>query len=162
VDEPTGARASGQAGQPLLWAYAAYAATVSAELLQQVIDAAREDAPNETVGLLVGAVHARDGGAPTRYVRLANAAASPYRYTLDPAEQTRLMLEIDDAGEVVWAIVHSHLAAPAAPSATDIELALYPDSLYLICSLAEPVPVTRAWSIRDGVVLEVSLAVAGS
>jgi proteasome lid subunit RPN8/RPN11 len=142
-----------------LWAHAAYAATVAADLLQQVIDAARADAPNETVGLLIAAAHARAGGVPMRYVRLANAAASPYRYTLEPEEQTRLMLEIDDAGEVVWAIVHSHLAAAAVPSPTDIEQALYPDSLYLICSLAEPVPVTRAWSIRDNVVLEVSLAV---
>lgn len=134
-------------------------ATLPAGLLQEVIDAAREDAPNETVGLLVAPAHAADGGVPTRYVRLANAAASPYRYLLDPDEQLRVMLEIDDANEVIWGVVHSHVATPAEPSVTDVGLAYYPDSLYLICSLAEPAPVVRAWTIQDGEVSEVPLGV---
>jgi len=134
-------------------------ATLPAALLQEVIDAAREDAPNETVGLLVAPVYAGDGGVPVRYVRMANAAASPYRYLLDPDEQLRVMVEIDDADEVVWGIVHSHVASPAVPSVTDVGLAYYPDSLYLICSLADPVPEVRAWMIRDGEVSEVLLAV---
>ena len=45
------------------------------------------------------------------------------------------------------------------PSATDVGLAYYPDSLYLICSLAEAAPVVRAWSIRNDTVLEVPLSV---
>jgi [CysO sulfur-carrier protein]-S-L-cysteine hydrolase len=134
-------------------------ATLPVGLLQQVIDAARADAPNETVGLLVAPAHASAGGVPTRYVGMANAAASPYRYLLDTEEQLRVMLEIDDADEVVWGIVHSHVASPAEPSVTDVGLAYYPDSLYLICSLAEPAPVVRAWTIRDGEVSEVPLAV---
>lgn len=135
-------------------------ATIPAVLLQQVIDAARGDAPNETVGLLAGPAHALEGGTPTRYLRMTNAAASPYRYLLDPDEQLRVMLEIDDADEVVWGIVHSHVASPAVPSVTDVGLAFYPDSLYLICSLEKPVPEVRAWTIRDGVVTEVALAVS--
>ncbi|CAN5743045.1 hypothetical protein BH23CHL7_BH23CHL7_04000 [soil metagenome] len=134
-------------------------ATLPAALLQQIIDAAREDAPNETVGLLVGPAYAADRGTPTRYRRMTNAAASPYRYLLDSDEQLRVMLEIDDADEVVWGIVHSHVASPAVPSVTDVGLAYYPDSLYLVCSLAEPQPVVRAWIIRDGEVDEVALAV---
>jgi proteasome lid subunit RPN8/RPN11 len=135
-------------------------AVLPAELLQQIIDAARADVPNETVGLLVGEAGWTTGARPTRYVRMANAAASPYRYLLDPDEQLRVMLEIDDADEVVWGIVHSHVASEAVPSVTDVGLAFYPDSLYLICSLAEAVPVVRAWSVRGGEVSEVSLAVA--
>ena len=67
------------------------------------------------------------------------------------------MLDIDDAGEEVWGIVHSHVASPAIPSDTDIGLAGWPDALYLICSLAVDPPVVRAWSIRDGSVSEVAL-----
>ncbi len=134
-------------------------ASVSAELVQSIIDAARQGLPNEACGLLVGPTYAGDGGAPTRYVPLRNAAESPYRYVIDPQEQLKVWLELEDAGEVPWGIVHSHVASPAVPSVTDIGLAFFPESLYLVCSLMEEMPTVRAWSIRDGQVTEVQLAV---
>ncbi len=134
--------------------------SIRAELVQSVIDAARESVPNEACGLLVSHAHAADGGMPERYLPLTNAAESPYRYLIDPQEQLRVWLELEDAGEVPWAIVHSHVASPAVPSATDIGLAFFPDSLYLICSLAAEMPSLRAWSIVDGAITEVSLAVS--
>lgn len=143
-----------------LWATAAEVANMPALLLQQLIDAARDDAPNETVGLLVAPAYAADGGVPSRYVRMRNAAASPYRYLLDADEQLRVMLEIDEADEVIWGIAHSHVASPARPSATDLGLAFYPDSLYLICSLASDPPEVRAWRISERDVLEVPLAIS--
>jgi proteasome lid subunit RPN8/RPN11 len=91
---------------------------------------------------------------------MRNAAASPYRYLMDPAEQLRVMLEIDDADEVVWAIVHSHVASAAVPSATDVGLAAYPDALYVLCSFASEPPDVRAWTIVDGAVDEVALVIA--
>lgn len=136
--------------------------SISADLLQEVIDAARSGVPNEACGLLVGRAYAGDGGSPERYVPLTNAAASPYRYLIDPQEQLRVWLELEDAGEVVWAIVHSHVASLAVPSATDVGLAFFPDGLYIICSLADEMPEVRGWSIRDGTVTEVSLAVTTS
>jgi [CysO sulfur-carrier protein]-S-L-cysteine hydrolase len=139
---------------------AALHATLPAGLLQAIVDAARDDVPNETVGLLVAERYAAEGGVPSRYVRLRNAAASPYRYLLDPDEQLRVFLEVDDADEVVWGIVHSHVASPPVPSATDVGLAFYPDSLYLICSLAGEQPQVRAWTIRAGEVTEVPLAIS--
>ena len=136
-------------------------ARVSAALLQEVVAAARAGVPNEACGLLVSNRVFADGGSPTRYVALRNAAASPYRYLIDPDEQLRVWIELDDADEVVWAIVHSHVASPAVPSATDVGLAFYPDSLYVIVSLADPAsPAVRGWSIRDGAVSEIALAVS--
>jgi len=71
-------------------------------------------------------------------------------------------MELDDADEVVWAIVHSHVASPARPSQTDIGLAYYPDSLYVVVSLTDVgQPDVRAWSIIEGVVSEVALLVTG-
>jgi len=135
-------------------------ASIPAGLLQAVIGAARAGVPNEACGLLVSDRYVDEGGVPARYVALTNAAASPYRYLIDPQEQLRVWMQLDDADEVVWAIVHSHVASPAIPSATDVGLAFYPDSLYLICSLADRErPTVRAWSIRDGAVSEVRLAV---
>jgi proteasome lid subunit RPN8/RPN11 len=100
---------------------------------------------------------AGEGGVPTRFLPLTNAAASPYRYLIEPQEQLRAILDIEDAGEEVWGIVHSHVASPAVPSDTDVGLAGWPETLYLICSLAKEQPVVRAWSIRDGAVAEVVL-----
>jgi proteasome lid subunit RPN8/RPN11 len=135
-------------------------ARLSAALLQELIDAARAALPNEAVGLLVGPGHFPETVAPVRFVALANAAASPYRYEIDAQEQLRVWLELESAREVPWAIVHSHVAAEARPSATDVELAYFPDSLYVICSLAvADQPSIRAWSIRGGVAAEVRLAV---
>lgn len=133
-------------------------ARLSAALLQQIVDAARSALPHESVGLLVGV----GVGAPRRYIALHNAAASPYRYVIDPAAQLETWTKLEDTGEEVWAVVHSHIASPAVPSTTDIELAYYPLSLYVICSLADPEqPTVRAWSIRDGSATEVALTYTG-
>lgn len=141
-------------------AEAAQGVSIPGKLVAAIIATAREGLPNEACGLLVAPDYAASGVAPRRWVALANAAASPYRYFIDPEEQLRVWMEIDEADEVVWGIVHSHVASPARPSATDVGLAYYPDSLYLICSLADPEqPDLRAWSIRDGAVSEVTLTV---
>jgi proteasome lid subunit RPN8/RPN11 len=129
---------------------------LSAALLHEIVDAARAALPNEAVGLLVGR-----GDAPERYVAMRNASASPYRYSIDEAEQLAAWTSLDDSGESVIAIVHSHVASPAVPSKTDVELAYFPESLYLICSLANPdQPDIRAWSIRDGAITEDPLLAA--
>ena len=96
-------------------------------------------------------------GEALRYEALRNRAASPYRYEIHPDDLFRVTVATDDADEVFWAIVHSHVKSPAVPSPTDIGLAFYPDALYILVSLAddEADPVTgepslRAWRIVDG------------
>lgn len=158
VDEKDWADARVAGSRPMLHATAAADARLPAALLQEIVDHSRAGVPNETCGLLVADAYAADGGVPTRFIPLRNAAESPYRYLID-ADDLLKVVEIEDGGEFVWGIVHSHVASPAEPSATDVGLAYYPDSLYLICSLAEPVPVVRAWSIRNDTVLEVPLSV---
>ena len=132
-------------------------ASLPALIRQDIVDWLRGALPNEGCGLLVADRVAADGGVPTRFVGMRNAAASPFRYLMDPQEQLRVMLEIDDADEVVWAIVHSHVASPPRPSATDVGLAAYPDALYVLCSFAAEPPELRAWTIVAGVVAEVAL-----
>lgn len=132
-------------------------AGIAAALLDEIVTFCLAGRPNEACGLLSGPTLAADGGSPTRFLPLANAAASPYRYLIDPQEQLRAVMDIEDAGEEVWGIVHSHVASPAVPSDTDVGLAGWPDALYVICSLASEPPAIRAWSIRGGVVAEVGL-----
>ena len=118
--------------------------------MAQIVEWAMHGPPNEACGLLAADRIAEDGGTPTRFLPMRNAAASPYRYEMESQELLRAILDIDDRDEVVWGIVHSHVASKAEPSATDVGLAAYPDALYLICSLAADPPVVRAWSIVDG------------
>jgi [CysO sulfur-carrier protein]-S-L-cysteine hydrolase len=140
---------------------AVQAVAIPAALLQELIDWARAGLPNEACGIIVGDRTAGEGGHPLRLVGLTNAAASPTRYLIDPTEQLQAITALEEAGEALWAIFHSHVASAAEPSRTDVGLALWPGSLYLICSLAhDERPVIRAWSIEDGQVAEVTLEVA--
>ena len=162
VDERDWHAAREAGSRPLLRATAVLHASLPAGLWQEIVDHSRAGVPNEACGLLVAPAYAADGGVPTRFVPIRNAAESPYRYMIAP-EDLLQVVEIEDGGEFVWGIVHSHVASPAEPSATDVGLAYYPDSLYLICSLTPPEPIVRAWSIQGeaSTVLEVPLTVGG-
>jgi proteasome lid subunit RPN8/RPN11 len=125
---------------------------------------ARAAYPNEMCGVIAGDRPAREGGRALRFEPTRNKAASPYRYEIDPDDLLRMTIATDDADEVFWGIVHSHTHTPAVPSPTDISLAFYPDSLYLVVSLADDQvdartgePGVRAWRIVDGSVDEVAL-----
>jgi [CysO sulfur-carrier protein]-S-L-cysteine hydrolase len=122
------------------------------DVYEELLAHAREDAPNECCGLIGG----DDGVAKTVY-RARNAEASPLRYNLDPQDQFRIMTAMEEAGEELSAIYHSHTASPAYPSQTDINLAAYPDAIYLIVSLAAGEKDLRGFSIADGEVNEVEL-----
>jgi [CysO sulfur-carrier protein]-S-L-cysteine hydrolase len=122
-------------------------------IYEELVAHAREEAPNECCGLIGGV----NGEAKTLY-RARNAEASPLRYNLDPQDQFRIMAKMEERGEELSAIYHSHTASPAYPSQTDINLASYPDALYLIVSLAEDADPLRGFTIRDGEVTEVELS----
>jgi len=129
-----------------------------------IVEHARREAPNEACGIVVGDRAAADGGRALRWEPLRNPLASPYRYAIDPDDLLRLTIQTDDADEVFWAIVHSHVASPARPSPTDLREAHYPDALYVLVSLdpAEADPASggasvRAWRIVDGGVHEVAI-----
>jgi proteasome lid subunit RPN8/RPN11 len=103
-------------------------------------------------------VAARDGAAVTVH-RAQNAAASPLRYEIDGAEQYRIQMQIDEADLDLGAIYHSHTRSEPYPSQTDINLAFYPDAVYVIVGLANGDPDVRGYTIRDGQVAEVELTV---
>ena len=124
-------------------------------IYDEMVEHAREEVPNECCGLLGGT----SGEAVSLY-RAINSEGSPLRYNLDPQDQFRIMSEMDDKGEELAAIYHSHTASPAYPSQTDINLAAYPDAIYLIVSLAEGEEPLRGFHIRDGEVTEAELEIA--
>ena len=128
-------------------------------LVEALVDHARAEDPNEACGLIIGDRPAADGGRPLRFEATRNRAASPYRYEIDPDDLLRLTIATDDADEVFWGIVHSHVRSPAWPSPTDVGLAFYPDAIYLLVSLAEDEPALGAFRMVDGTIHRVEILV---
>jgi proteasome lid subunit RPN8/RPN11 len=105
---------------------------------EEIAAHARDEAPNESCGLLL-----LDDGRAVEYVRAVNAAASPYRFELylDPARWSEI--ELDQA------IVHSHLSSPPCPSRTDVEnVGLWDGRPYLIYAVRTD--ELAAWTISGG------------
>ena len=127
---------------------------ISGELYEEIVAHARLEAPNECCGMIAS----RDGEAVKVY-RATNAAASPLRYEIDGAEQYRIQMQIEDSDLDLGAIYHSHTRTEPYPSQTDINLAFYPDALYLIVGLASEEPEVRAFTIRQGQVRDAQLEV---
>jgi [CysO sulfur-carrier protein]-S-L-cysteine hydrolase len=123
-------------------------------MLDRIVAQARDEAPNECCGMI-----ATRNGAAVSLHPARNAAASPLRYELEPKEQLRIQTAIDDAGLELGVIYHSHTRSAPVPSQTDINLAGYPDALYLIVGVAGEEAEVRAWRIVDGAVDEAPLEV---
>jgi proteasome lid subunit RPN8/RPN11 len=129
-------------------------------IVGEVVAHARREAPLEACGLIVGTAAAATGGEPSRYVPCRNELASRSRFSIHLDDLYRVTVDADDGGEVIWGIVHSHPHSPAIPSSTDTGLALYPDAVHLLVSLADERPEVRAWRIVDGIASELRLQTA--
>jgi [CysO sulfur-carrier protein]-S-L-cysteine hydrolase len=129
---------------------------ISRALIDEMVAHAREDLPNECCGMIGG----RDGEA-TRVVRVENAAASPLRYEMDPQGQYDALKAIEDGGEELVAIYHSHTRSPAYPSQTDVnEAVMWPEQVYMIVSLQdENAPDVKAFDLAEMKIADVHLDV---
>ena len=128
--------------------------TLPQAFIDEMIAHALEDAPNECCGIIAG----QDRRA-VKLFRAQNSEASPYRYNVDPKELFRIYRECDENGWEFIVIYHSHTASEAYPSATDVRLAFWPETHYVLVSLIDREnPVVRAFRIEDGRVSEEELA----
>ena len=127
---------------------------ISQQLVDEMVAHAREDLPNECCGMVGG----RDGVA-TEVIRVANAAATPLRYEMDPQGQYDALKRIEAEGDELLAIYHSHTKSAAYPSQTDVNQAVaWPDQVYVIISLAdEDVPDVKAYLLKDLRIADVAL-----
>ena len=128
---------------------------ISSHLYDELVDHAREEAPNECCGMIAS----RDGQAVEVY-RATNAAASPLRYEIDGTEQYRIQMQIDDQDLELGAIYHSHTRTEPSPSQTDISFAAgWPGVLWVIIGLVSAEPEVRTWRIDGAHVTEEQLIV---
>ncbi len=104
---------------------------ISAELLGAVEEHARREHPNECCGLIA----TRDGRAIAIH-EMRNTAASPLRFEVDGLDLHHLLTEIEDRGEELGAIYHSHTRSAPYPSQTDVNFAAaWPGVEWLIVGL---------------------------
>ena len=127
---------------------------ITRRLFDELVAHARADAPNECCGMIAS----RDGEAVAVH-RATNTAASPLRYVIDGKEQYQIQTAIEDAGLDLGAIYHSHTRSAPEPSETDINLAFYPEALYVIVGVKDDEPDVRAWRIVEGKVTPAPLEV---
>jgi desampylase len=97
----------------------------------EVIAHAREEAPRECCGMLIGRSDAIVGA-----VRALNLSESPSRFLINPQDHIRARREARAAGLDVIGFYHSHPRTEPVPSATDLAEASYAGYLYLIVALA--------------------------
>ncbi len=118
-----------------------------------IVEHARDHAPRECCGVISG----RDGRAD-RLHRLTNTEPGVTRYLFDDEEFYRVYWEIENRGDELLAVYHSHPVTEAYPSKTDVEFAFWPEAVYVICSIRdEDSPVIRGFRIVDGEITEVDL-----
>ena len=127
---------------------------ISRELLSEMLAHCKEVYPFEACGILAG-----KGNVVKRIYKMTNIEKSGVSYMMEPGEQFTVMKEMRENGLEMTAIYHSHPCASAYPSAKDISLAFYPDSLYVIASLIDDEPAVKAFEIKDGTVREAEILI---
>ncbi len=127
---------------------------IARTLRDRVVSHARRDAPNECCGL----VAVRDGRAVDVH-EAVNTAASPFRFEVDGMALHRELTAIEDRGDELGAIYHSHTRSEPYPSQTDINFAAgWPGVEWLIVGLGRNGDAqVRCFRIDDGRVSEVSV-----
>ena len=112
----------------------------------EIIAHARDEAPNECCGLLIG-----QGSVIDACVRVRNLCASPTRYLVDPADHVAVIRSLRGTSRGVIGSYHSHPRTPAVPSESDRAETLYPEFVWVIVSLLEPEAHVAAYRLTgDG------------
>jgi len=120
---------------------------------ETIVAHANDHSPRECCGVIAGA-----NGEVTQVYRLTNLEPGNTRYLIDDEEFYRVYWEIENRGEELLAVYHSHPATVAYPSPTDVANATWPEAVYVICSLENPdSPVIRGFHIIDGEITEVAI-----
>jgi proteasome lid subunit RPN8/RPN11 len=125
---------------------------IAQDLLDAIVEHARRDAPNECCGMVATT---RDRVALSVHPTM-NVEASPFRFKIGEQELYDTYMGIEDAGNEVGAIYHSHTRSEPYPSMTDVNYAArWPGVEWLIVGLGDGEPVVRSYLIDDGVITEV-------
>jgi proteasome lid subunit RPN8/RPN11 len=102
--------------------------------------------PLEACGILSGKKNKVE-----KIYRMRNADKSAVSYSMDSKELLQVTKTLRQEGREMIGIFHSHVASPADPSKTDVNLAFYPEATYVIISLKDRKrPVVKGYRIVNG------------
>ena len=122
-----------------------------------IVAHAREAAPNECCGILLG----RDDEI-VEALRARNVASSALtQYVVDPKDHIEARRNARIRGLEVVGFYHSHPRGDPSPSETDLADASYPGSYYAIVGLRREPPEVRVFEFANGNFHERQLVTVG-
>lgn len=118
-------------------------------IIDELIEQAKKDAPNESCGYLLGT-----GNIVTQNYPMENIDHSPEHFSFEPREQFAALRYARQHNLQILANWHSHPASPSRPSQEDLRLANDPTIRYTILSLLNEIPRLNSFKIVAGEVVE--------
>lgn len=123
--------------------------TIVQQVLDDICDHARSEAPRECCGVLVGRT-----GQILEHVRARNLADGTTRFQLDPLDHIRAMRDSRLRGLDVVGFYHSHPRSRAYPSETDVAECGYFGVMHLIAGVGESGAELRLFTIHGETITE--------
>ncbi|MFA6922617.1 MAG: M67 family metallopeptidase [Bacteroidales bacterium] len=117
---------------------------IKQKIIDKIIAHAKKENPIEACGYLVGSAN-----TITKIYEMKNIDNSQEHFSFDKIEQFEVLKNSRKNGLEIIANYHSHPKTPSRPSEEDIKLAFDPNILYFIISLAENIPVLKAFKIIE-------------
>ena len=121
--------------------------------IEIMIKQALNELPHECCGLLLG-----KNGKIKRTLPMRNTEPSPETYFMDPSQQVEVFTDMEEKGEKLVGIYHSHPKGPSTPSGADLKMAFHQDAVYIVISLEKKNnPELKAFILEKGSFKEVKL-----
>ena len=121
-------------------------------IINELINQAQQEAPNETCGYLLG-ITTTDGDIVTENYWMENIDHSPEHFSFAPKDQFAALKHARSKSLKILANWHSHPASPSRPSQEDLRLANDPTIRYAILSLHEGIHL-NSFKILNGQVVD--------
>ena len=120
-------------------------------IIEELIAQARQEAPDESCGYLLGTPAAEGATAGedtvTENYPMENIDHSPEHFSFAPKDQFAALRYARQHGLKILANWHSHPASPSRPSQEDLRLANDPSIRYAILSLQDDTPRLNSFKI---------------
>ena len=126
--------------------------TIPRQVIDELIEQARRDAPDESCGYLLGE-RTDEGEVVTENYWMENIDHSPEHFAFAPKDQFAALKYARSKGLRILANWHSHPASPSRPSQEDLRLANDPSIRYAILSLHQGIHL-NSFKILGGEVVD--------
>lgn len=129
---------------------------IDKKYLLEIIQHCREEYPKEACGILAGKIVEHSILNIERIYKMKNISENPETcYFMEPEEQFKVFKEMRNLNLKLVGIYHSHTGTSAYPSKRDVDMAFYPEAIYVIISLKNfDNPDVRGFKIIEGKIEE--------